>query len=29
MDIDGDSNNDDDHEYIAVTPASKRYNLRL
>ena len=30
MDIDGDSNNDDYHEYIAnIYIAFKRYNLRL
>ena len=30
MDIDGDSNNDDYHEYIAAVSArKKRYNLRL
>ena len=30
MDSDGDSNNDDYHEYIAVKSAQrKRYNLRL
>ena len=30
MDCDGDSHNDDYHEYIAVSSAcKKRYNLRL